>query len=312
MQPLAAPESNVAERRARMKVAACSFVVREATSFEQFAGHARAVLDQAREADLVVLPELFTFELYPTLESRSGGPADVTALDRHTAGYVELFSGEAAARGQWILAGSHPTLSGGRCLNLAYLFAPDGSVHTHAKTHLLPAEHQRGFSEGDDLVAVKLEFATIGINVCYEAEIPECATSLAEQGALIVLCPSLTLSKHGYWRVRYCAHARCIENQLYFVHASCAAGPPGIFGGAYGASSVLGSSDDPWDAGGVGASTEPGREAVALAVVDLDALRDRRANGPAPTFRDRQRRRDRYAAWRSERQATNTPLGPDG
>lgn len=294
-----------------MTVAACGFVIREATSFEQFAGHARAVLDQARGADLVVLPELFTFELYPTLEARSGGPADVTALDRHTAGYVDLFSGEAAARGQWILAGTHPTLIGGRCLNLAYLFAPDRSVHTHAKTHLLPAEHQRGFSEGDDLVAVRLEFATIGINVCYEAEIPECATSLAQQGVQIVLCPSLTLSEHGYWRVRHCAQARCIENQLYLVHASCAAGPPGIFGGAYGASSVLGPCDDPWDARGVLASTDPGRETVALAVVDLDALQDRRANGSAPTFRDRQRRRDRYAAWRSERQTTNAPLGPD-
>jgi predicted amidohydrolase len=283
-----------------VKVAACSFVVREATSFEQFAGHARTVLDRAGDANLVVLPELFTFELYPTLEPRGGEPADTTALDRHTASYIELFGAEAAARGQWILAGSHPTRSGSRCLNLAYLFGPDGSIHTHAKTHLLPAEHQRGFSEGDDMAAIDLGVATIGINVCYEAEIPECATSLARQGAQIVLCPSLTLSEHGYWRVRHCAQARCIENQLYFVHASCAGGPPGIFAGAYGASSVFGPCDDPWDPRGVLASTEPGSEAVALAVLDLDALEVRRAGGPAPTFRDRRRRSDRYAAWCSD------------
>lgn len=314
-----AAEPVTVARRGLVKLAACSFVVGEATSFEQFAEHARAVLDQAHGADLVVLPELLTVELYPTLPSPGAAPPDPSGLDRHTASYVELFRGEAKAREQWISAGSHPTLSAGRCLNLAYLFAPDGSVHTHAKTHLLPREHQRGFSEGDDMVTIETGFATVGINVCYEAEIPECATTLVEQGAQIVLCPSLTLSEHGYWRVRHCAQARCIENQIYFVHASCAAGPPGIFAGAYGASTVLGPCDDPWDARGVLASTEPGVEAVALAVVDLGALADRRAAGPAPTHRDRRRRRDRYSVWRSSdpapltssRFSANTPLGPD-
>ena len=35
----------------------------------------------------------------------------------------------------------------------------------------------------------------VGFNVCYEAEIPECAASLAEQGAEIILCPSLTFTE---------------------------------------------------------------------------------------------------------------------
>ena len=291
-----------------MNVAACSFVIGQATTFEQFARHVRTVLDRARDADLAVLPELLTLELLPTLESPNGTPPDARELDRHTESYVELFRGEAAARGQWILAGSHPTVRAGRALNLSYLFSPDGSIHTHAKTHLLPSEHERGFTEGDEMATIAVGSATVGINVCYEAEIPECASCVAEQGAQIVLCPSLTLSEHGYWRVRHCAQARCVENQLYFVHASCAAGPPGTFAGAYGASSVLGPCDDPWQVGGVLASTEPGREAVALAVVDLDALGDRRANGPAPTFRDRRRRRDRYAAWRRGSE-TNAPPG---
>jgi hypothetical protein len=74
VQPPAAAESQVVAQRGKVKVAAHSFVIREATSFEQFAVHAGAVLDQAREADLLVLPTLLTFELYPTLEPRSGGP----------------------------------------------------------------------------------------------------------------------------------------------------------------------------------------------------------------------------------------------
>ena len=53
--------------------------------------------------------------------------------------------------------------------------------------------------------------------VCYDREFPELARSLAYQGALMMFVPFCTDERRGYLRVRYCSHARAIENQHYMV-----------------------------------------------------------------------------------------------
>ncbi|MGE6377015.1 nitrilase-related carbon-nitrogen hydrolase [Peribacillus muralis] len=58
----------------------------------------------------------------------------------------------------------------------------------------------------------------IGLTVGYEAEIPEGSRILTWRGADIIFCPSYTFTEAGFWRVRHCAHARAIENQVYIVH----------------------------------------------------------------------------------------------
>ena len=62
---------------------------------------------------------------------------------------------------------------------------------------------------------IELPFAKVGFNICYEAEIPECAATLTEQRAESILCPSFTFTEFGFWRVRHCAAARAIENQRF-------------------------------------------------------------------------------------------------
>ena len=125
--------------------------------------------------------------------------------------------------------------------------------------------------------------------MCYEAEIPECAASLAEQGAEIILCPSLTFTEEGFWRVRHCAQARAIENQVYVVHCggSATLPPDGPLPSPWGRSSILSPCDTPWDApnGVVAESPAPNIETVVRGVVDLDRLHENRENGAAPTFR---------------------------
>ena len=73
------------------------------------------------------------------------------------------------------------------------------------------------------MTVVELPFATVGITICYEVEIPEVASSLAYQGAEILLCPSYTLGEEGFWRVRHCAAARAIEDQVYVVQSGTSA-----------------------------------------------------------------------------------------
>jgi predicted amidohydrolase len=182
---------------------------------------------------------------------------------------------------------------------VAHLFRPDGTAATHAKTHIFPAESAWASGEGDAMEAIDLPFARVGINVCYEAEIPECSASLAEQGAEVLLCPSFTLSEHGFWRVRHSLQARCIENQTYAVHC-CTVGAPGAaLPEGWGRSSILAPCDLPWPPDGVLAEADTNREGVTAAEIDLDELSENRASGAAPTFRDRRRRSALYRKWPS-------------
>ena len=207
----------------KVSIAACQFVVRPVGSFDEFATHARGLLDRAEGADLVLFPELFTIELFTTFPDWMNLPvSELTRIHEYgntnyTEDYRQLFESEARERGQYIVAGSHLEKKDGRYLNVAYLYGPDGLVHTHDKTHIFPAEAQWSTEEGDTIEMVELPFAKVGFNVCYETEIPECAASLVEQGAEIILCPSLTFTEYGFWRVRHCAQARAIENQVYVL-----------------------------------------------------------------------------------------------
>ena len=292
-----------------VSIAACQFVVRPVGSFDEFAAHARGLLDQAEGADLVLFPELFTVELFTTFPDWQELP--VSELTRvhaygnttYTEDYRNLFESEAKDRGQYIVAGSHLEKKNGRYLNVAYLYGPDGLVHTHDKTHIFPAEAQWSTEEGDTLEVVELPFAKVGFNVCYEAEIPECAATLTEQGAEIILCPSFTFTEYGFWRVRHCAQARAIENQVYFVHCATGADVPadGPLPPGWTQSSILSPCDSPWDSpnGVVAESPEPNIETVVHGEVDLDKIYENREKGVAPTYRDRRRRADLYKAWPS-------------
>ena len=243
-----------------VSIAACQFVIKPVKDFDGFAKQVCKLLDQAKGADLVLFPELFTLALFTTFEDWRNRPLrELVKVDRYTKAYRAFFADEAKRRGQHIVAGSHLEKKNGGYLNVAYVYGPNGLVH------MLP-------------------FARVGFNVCYESEIPECAATLTEQGAEIILCPSFTFTEYGFWRVRHCAQARCIENQVYFVH--CATGgklPKGPLPNGWTRSPR-----------GPGIAWDP-----AHGTVDLDLIHQNRNTGVAPTFRDRRRRADCYRSWPS-------------
>lgn len=284
----------------RVRISAVSFCIRPVGSFDEFAEHSRSLLDRARGSDLVMFPELFTLELFTIEESWRDDPVSaLPRIDAYTPSYRELFADEARRRNQFIAAGSHLVRRREVFHNVAHLFGPDGERFEHAKTHIFPSEGDWATAEGDEMDVIDLPFAKVGFNICYEAEIPECAASLAEQGAEIILCPSHTFSEHGYWRVRHCAQARAIENQVYVVHCGTGGQPGGPIPPGWTRSAILSPCDQPWTPSGVVAETDPNREQVVTGVVDLDLLRRNRIDGAATTFADRRRRSELYRRWPS-------------
>lgn len=283
-----------------VSIAAANFAVRPVGSFDEFAAHCTTLLDQAGGADLVLFPELFTVELFTTYSDWKQAPiSELTRIDEFTDAYRSYFAEQAKERDQAIVGGSHLLRDGDRYVNVGHLFEPDGTVHTHVKTHIFPAEANWSTEEGDTLEAIELPFAKVAFNICYEAEIPECAATAAEQGAEIILCPSYTFTEFGFWRVRHCAQARAIENQVYVVHC-CTGGRPGApLPNGWAQSSILGPCDQSWNPSGIVAQATVNEEMVVRGTVDVDRLYENRENGAAPTFRDRRRRADLYANWPS-------------
>ena len=165
--------------------------------------HVRQLLDQTDGADLVLFPSCSRSSCSRRSADWKETPtSELTRVDEYTQDYRALFESEAKERSQYIVAGSHLMKENGRFVNIGHLFEPDGTVHTHVKTHIFPAEAEWHTEEGDEMESIELPFAKVGFNICYEAEIPECSATLTEQGAEIILCPSFTFTEYGFWRVQ--------------------------------------------------------------------------------------------------------------
>ncbi|MDH6695733.1 nitrilase-related carbon-nitrogen hydrolase [Streptomyces griseoviridis] len=283
-----------------LTVSAVQFEMRRVDGFDAFARQVRTLLDRTDGSELVVLPELFTAALFTARPGWRDEP--VSALGRiadHTDDYLALFTDLARVRGQVIVAGSHLVRDpdGDGVLNTAFVFFPDGSVTRHVKTHIFPAEAGWGTREGDTLAPFTVGGITVGVSVCYETEIPEVSTVLARQGAELIVSPSYTFTEAGFWRVRHCAQARAVENQVYVVHCPTTGDPGGPLSPGWARASVLSPCDAGFAPDGVLAEAGTNVEDVITVRLDLDLLRENRRTGAATTDTDRRRRAGLYRRW---------------
>jgi len=281
-----------------LSVAAAQFEMRPVDSFEAFAVQVRSLLDDARGARLVVLPELFTEALFTVdPEWSSHEVSQLTRIADFTDQYVALFRQEAKERGQWILAGTHLVETAQGHENVAHLFGPDGQQHIHSKTHIFPAEADWGTREGDELAVFDIDGVTVGIAICYEAEIPEVCTKLTAMGAEVLLVPSYTFTEAGFFRVRHCAAARAIEDQVYVVHCPTVSHFEAPLSPGYARASILSPCDLAFPANGVLVEAKTNEQDVISYELDLDLLHQNRASGAATTHKDRGRRKELYAKY---------------
>lgn len=278
------------------KISVCQMKAAPVGSFQEFERHVWSLMKEVpHDSDYVVFPELCSIGLLSAIPDVTTPSLEgMGKLSVYTERIKELFKGMAKNRGQTIIAGSHMESENGRLFNTCYVFSEEGTCHGHRKTHLFPGERVAGTLEGDTFTILDLGPAKIGIAICYEAEIPEISHILSVKGAEIIFCPSLTFSEHGFWRVRHCLQARCIENQVYTVHCPTV-GDIGIPGHeTFGKASILSPCDVPWTANGVVAEAEQNKQTVITGSVHLDILHENRRNGSATTYRDRQRRKNLY------------------
>jgi GNAT superfamily N-acetyltransferase len=143
-------------------------------------------------------------------------------------------------------------------------------------------------SPGRGLTLFETEFGRVAIAICYDSEFPEICRAAARQGAVILVVPSYTDDRQGFLRVRYCAQARTIENQLFVVHSGTVGSLPAVpaISLNYGQASILSPSDFSMARDGVIAEGQPNQEAVVIGDIDLKALRKLRSRGTVLPLRD--------------------------
>ncbi len=266
----------------KARIAAIQYMLRPVAGWSDFERQVHYVLGAAADykPQFVLLPEILTTQLMSLLPRQDVRFA-VRALDEFTEQYKTLMREHAMRYGYYLIGGSHPILRDGELYNTAFLFSPHGAIYSQDKIHRTRWERERWeTSPGHELHLFETEFGDIAILVCYDVEFPELARMVCDAGADILFVPSSTDDRQGFWRVRYCCHARAIENQVYVAMASTVGAlPEEGLGLHYGQASILTPSDFPFSRDGIAAEGIANTEQIVIADVDLELLFENRLNG---------------------------------
>jgi predicted amidohydrolase/GNAT superfamily N-acetyltransferase len=276
-----------------VRVAAVQFQARKVESFDQFIHQVEYFVDVATDyrSDFVLFPELLTIPLLSAEKNKLSPQESILKVTEYTKPFVDTMQSLALSYNINIIGGSHPTLvAPDEIQNISYIFLRDGSVHSQPKLHPTPNEkHWWNIKGGNQLKAIDTDCGPIGVLICYDAEFPEAARYLADQGALIIFVPFCTDEKQGYQRVRYCSQARAIENQLFVVMAGMVGNLPDVenMDIHYAESAIITPCDFPFSPDGVAASSAPNTEMIVFADLRLEDLILSRNSGTVTNFKDR-------------------------
>lgn len=277
--------------RRRVRVTCVQYQMRKVASFAEFARRLEYFIDVAAdyETDFVLLPELFSVQLLSHLDALSPQEG-MKKLAAYTGRFVKLVQKLARKFGVTIIAGSHPTYKDGRLMNIAHVCLPDGSVMEQPKLHITPNERKWwGIAGGRVLAPIETPKAKIGVLICYDVEFPEAVRHLADEGVELLFVPFCTDNRQGYLRVRYCAQARAIENQIYVAITGNVGNLPDVINMdvQYGQAAVFTPSDYPFARDGIAAEANPNTETILVCDLDLDSLHDSRNTGTVTPRLDR-------------------------
>ncbi|OXM16440.1 carbon-nitrogen hydrolase family protein [Paenibacillus herberti] len=284
----------------KYRVSAVQYHLEDINSFADFAAQVTHYARNAAEygVQFLLFPEFLTTQLL-SIGDEQGNALPIDRLPDFTDEYEELFKALAAEYNMFIVGGTHVVQStDGKLRNTAYLFQPDGAIHTQAKIHLTPTEVEEwNMSPGDGLDVFDTPFGKIAMLTCYDIEFPEIVRMARAKGADVIFCPSCTDDRHGFYRVRYCAHARAVENQVYIVTTGTTGSLRKVdfMRANYGQAAVITPNDIPFPPRGIMSEGTENHDMLIVADLDLQLLHDVRLSGSVTTWRDR--RTDLYPDW---------------
>ncbi|MFD2670608.1 GNAT family N-acetyltransferase [Marinicrinis sediminis] len=279
-----------------VRICVIQYMMKSIASFDEFAKQVEYYTSVAsdNQSDFAVFPEIFTTQLMSFHEEKTPSRA-IRRLTEYTEDYIQLFTHLALKYNVNIIGGSHFVEEDDRIYNIAYLFRRDGTIEKQYKIHITPNERKYwGISPGDEVKVFDTDCGKINIQICYDVEFPEISRIAVDKGAKIIFTPFCTDDRQGYLRVRYCAQARAIENQVYTVIAGTVGNLSQVVNMdiQYAQSGIFTPSDFEFARDGIVGECHPNIETVVVGDVDLEKISRQRKSGTVRQLRDR--RRDLY------------------
>lgn len=278
----------------RLRVSALQYFIRPVTDLTQFQEQVEALVDTAADyrCQLVVFPEYFTVQLLTLGDIHRPIQEQLRFLADYEPQFVELMRDLAMKHSIHIVGGTLPVVEPGadRLYNECKVFGPSGTVGTQRKLHMTRFENEEWMvSPGSGLRLFDAPFGRFAVAVCYDVEFPEIARAAALSGADLLVVPSCTDDRQGFLRVRYCAQARAIENQIYVSIAGCAGNLPSVENADihYSQCGIFTPSDVGFARDAIAAESTPNIETVLTHDVDIELLQRNRHNGTVRPWADR-------------------------
>lgn len=286
------PDYTPAEPSSKVRIACVQYRVRKIETFEDFANQVEYFVETAADyrADFVLFPEFFSVQLLSVIEPLTAIDGIRRLADDFTKPFIELMSRMASKYGLYIIGGSHPIQHGDKLQNECLIFDPDGRYIAQPKLHITPSEKRYwGISGGNELIVLPTPKAKIAVQICYDVEFPEATRYLADEGVEILFVPYCTDDRHAMLRVRKCAEARAIENQIFVATSGIIGNLPSVpaMDIHYGQAAVFTPSDFEFARDGIQAIADSNVETLLVTDVDTEDLYRSRASGSVTPRLDR-------------------------
>lgn len=280
----------------RIRVATLQYYIRPVENFEQFQVQVASLVETAADykCHLVVFPEYFTTQLLMLQNERAPIHEKVRVLSKQAPRFVELMTDLAVRHKLYIVGGTIPVEDPrtGRIRNRCHFFSPDGDVGFQDKMHMTRFEKEEWIVEaGSRLKIFDTNFGKVAITICYDVEFPEIARTAARAGATVLIVPSCTDDRQGFLRVRYCAQARAVENQMFVIQSSTVGSLPMVpaISLNYGQASILTPSDFAFSRDGILAEGIPNQETMVIGELNLKLVEEQRDSGTVLPLLDSQK-----------------------
>jgi predicted amidohydrolase len=277
----------------RVRVASLQYFIRPVQSFTDFENQVSSLVETAADykSRLVVFPEYFTTQLLTLGNVKRPISEQIFDLAKQESRFCEFMTKLARKHSIYIVAGTIPSLSEDEKItyNRCHVFSPSGKSNYQSKLHMTRFEDEDWkISSGKTLKIFETDFGKFSVAICYDVEFPEIARVAALQGAQILITPSCTDDRQGFLRVRYCAHARTIENQMYVVHSATVGSLPMVPAVSlnYGQAAILNPSDFAFSRDGILAEGIANQESMVIGDINIKLIDQARKEGTVLPLRD--------------------------
>ena len=178
--------------------------------------HASQMIRQCRDADLILLPELWnigfmSFDRYRNEAETQEGP---------TLTLLRALSKELSCH---LHTGSFVEKRGHQLYNSSFLLNPKGEIlGSYQKIHLFTYQSKESeiLAPGTSIAVIPTELGNLGLATCYDLRFPELFRKMLDQGAEFFLISSAwPTPRLEHWLLLN--RTRALENLSYLISSNC-------------------------------------------------------------------------------------------